>query len=114
MLPAKCLIQLLWCENKDWDEPLHLDEEDQTIWEELLGYLMKLSVLKRQYSFMYPLMDPEWPMVPCVMLDTYFLMAWLRSFFHANPYPVITAASHYSLQLRVIVDTRHVVLLKGI
>ena len=41
MLPAKCLIQMLWRKNKGWDEPL--DEEDQRIWEDWLGDLVKLS-----------------------------------------------------------------------
>ena len=41
ILPAKCLIQSLWRKNKGWDEPL--DEEDQRIWEDWLGDLMKLS-----------------------------------------------------------------------
>ena len=30
MLPAKCLVQSLWCKNKDWDESL--DEVGQSIW----------------------------------------------------------------------------------
>ena len=41
MLPAKCLIQMLWRKNKGWDKPL--DEEDQRIWEDWLGDLVKLS-----------------------------------------------------------------------
>ena len=40
ILPTKCLIQSLWCKKKGWDEPL--DEEDQRIWEDWLGDLMKL------------------------------------------------------------------------
>ena len=39
-LPAKCLIQSLWCKNKGRDEPL---DEGQRIWEDWLGDLMKLS-----------------------------------------------------------------------
>ena len=39
--PAKCLVQSLWRKNKGWDEPL--DVEDQRIWEDWLGDLMKLS-----------------------------------------------------------------------
>ena len=41
ILPAKCLVQSLWRKNKGWDEPL--DVEDQRIWEDWLGDLMKLS-----------------------------------------------------------------------
>ena len=41
MLPAKCLIQTLWRKNKGWDEPL--DEEDQSVWEDWLDDLSKLS-----------------------------------------------------------------------
>ena len=38
MLPAPCLIQMLWRKNKGWDEPL--DEEDQRICEDWLGDLV--------------------------------------------------------------------------
>ena len=41
MLPAKCLNQTLWRKNKGWDEPL--DEEDQSVWEDWLDDLSKLS-----------------------------------------------------------------------
>ncbi|XP_078380261.1 uncharacterized protein LOC144663221 [Oculina patagonica] len=41
MLPANCLIQVLWRKSKGWDEPL--DEEHRRIWEDWLGDLVKLS-----------------------------------------------------------------------
>ena len=75
MLPAKCLIQSLWRKNKDWDEPL--DEGDQSVWKDWLEDLMRLSELELPRCFCVNTCM-KWALVPCVTLDTHFLMARLR------------------------------------